>query len=96
MEVFETIRRIVNSCTRRSELIKHAERWLRSQRRTRAYGVSDLQTHWYYLRLSIKASLEAGVRSRDLPFAIAREYWQRKSHPSNPDVLFAEEERIVK
>ncbi len=95
MQVFETIRRIVKSCPRKWELIKHAERWLRAQRRTKSYSASDLQTNWYYLRLSIKSALEAGIRSRDLPFAITRDYWKRKYHPSNPDVLFAEEERIV-
>jgi hypothetical protein len=94
MQVFEAIRRIVQSCTRKSELVKHAERWLSAQRNTKSFGVADLQTNWYYLRASIKTALEAGIRSRDLPFAIAREYWKRKYHPSNADVLFADDERI--
>jgi len=95
MQVFETIRRIVQSCTRKSELLKHAERWLRAQRKTKSYGASELQTNWYYLRSSIKAAVEAGTRSRDLPFAITRQYWKRRYHPSNADVLFADDERIV-
>jgi hypothetical protein len=95
MQVFETIRRIVQSCARKPDLLRHAERWLRAQRRTKSFGTSELQTNWYYLRLAIKASLEASIRSRDLPFAITREYEKRRYHPSNPDVVFAEEERIV-
>jgi hypothetical protein len=95
IQVFETIRRIVQSCARKPDLLRHSERWLRAQRRTKSFGTSELQTNWYYLRLAIKASLEASTRSRDLPFAITREYEKRRYHPSNPDVLFAEEERIV-
>lgn len=95
MQVFETIRRIVQSCTRKSELVKHTERWLRAQRKTKSYGASDLQTNWYYLRSSIKTAVEAGTRSRDLPFAITRQYWKRRYQPSNADVLFADDERIV-
>ena len=95
IQVFETIRRIVESCARKPELLRHAERWLRAQRRTKSFGTSNLQENWYYLRLSIKSALEAGIRSRDLPFAITREYWKRRYHPTNPDMLFAEEERIV-
>ena len=96
MQVFETIRRIVQSCARKPDLLRHAERWLGAQRRTKSFGTSELQTNWYYLRLAIKAaSLDASIRYRDLPFAITREYEKRRYHPSNPDVLFAEEERIV-
>ena len=95
IQVFETIRQIVQSCARKPDLLRHAERWLRAQRKAKSFGTSELQTNWYYLRLAIKASLEAGIRSRDLPFAITREYEKRRYHPSNPEVVFAEEERIV-
>jgi hypothetical protein len=95
MQIFNTIRRIVESCTRKSELIKHAERWLKAQSGTKSYGVTELRKDFYYLRWSIKTVLEAGsVRRRDLPFAIAREYWKRKTTPSNVDLLFAEEEAL--
>jgi hypothetical protein len=95
MQEFNTILRIIQSCTRKLELVKHAEHWLKSHGPNQSYGISDLQEHWYYLRWSIKTVLDAGTRSRDLPFAITREYWRRKYHPSNVDRLFAEEERIV-
>ena len=95
IQVFETIRLIVQSCARKPNLLRHAERWLRAQRRAKSFGTSELQTNWYYLRLAIRVSLEADIRLRDLPFAITREYEKRRYHPSNPDVVFAEEERIV-
>jgi hypothetical protein len=96
MQVFNTIRRIVRSCKQRSELIEHAERWLRAQRSPNNFGTSELRANWYYLRWSIKTTLEASplVFSRDLPYAIAREYNRRRYHPSNTDLLFAEEESI--
>ncbi len=97
MQIFKTIESIVRSCVRKSDLVRHAEMWLRSQvgAKSKSYGVSELQKDWFYLRWSIKTVLEAHTRSRDLPYAIAKEYDRRKSHPSNVDVLFAEEERII-
>jgi hypothetical protein len=95
MQIFNTIRRIVQSCTRKSELIKHAERWLKAHSGTKSFGVLELRKDFYYLRWSIKTVLETGSRRRELPYAIAREYWKRKSTPSNVDLLFAEEESIV-
>jgi hypothetical protein len=97
MQVFKTIDRIVRLCVRRSDLVGHAERWLRVQKAKRSLGVSDLQEKWYYLRWSIKTALEMNPRvsTRNLPFAITREYWKRISRPSNVDLLFEEEERIV-
>jgi hypothetical protein len=96
MQVFDTIRRIVQSCTRRSELARHAERWLKTHK-DKSYGPSELRKDWYYLRWSIKTVLETSPRvpSRDLPYAIAREYRRRKYQPSNVDLLFAEEEGIA-
>lgn len=97
MQVFTTIERIVRSCVRRSDLVGHAERWLKAQKGRKSLGVSELQEKWYYLRWSIKTVLEVTprVQTRDLPFAIAREYWKRISRPSNVDLLFEEEERVV-
>ncbi len=97
IQVFNTIKRIVQSCPRKSGLIKHAEKYLRNPVRvgSNSYGVSELQQKWFYLRWSIKTVLETGMRTRDLPFAIAREYDKRKNHPSNVDLLFEGEERIV-
>jgi len=97
MQVFKTIDRIVRSCVRRSDLVGHAERWLRAQKAKNSLGVSELQEKWYYLRWCIKTVLEANPRvsTRELPFAITREYWKRIGRPSNVDLLFEEEERIV-
>jgi len=97
MQIFETVRRIVESGTRRSDLIKHTEQWLRARGNAKSFGVSELQKDWFYLRWALKTVLEANPRvaTRDLPFAIAKEYWQRKTQPSSLNTLFAEEERIV-
>jgi hypothetical protein len=98
MQIFKTIHRIVRSCVRRSDLVGHAERWLKSQKgKHKSLGTSVLREKWYYLRWSIKTVLEAEPRivSRDLPFAITREYWKRSMKASNVDRLFEEEERIA-
>jgi len=97
MQVFKTIDRIVRSNVRRSDLLAHAERWLRMQKDKSSLGVSVLREKWYYLRWAIKTVLEAEprVQTRVLQFAIAREYWKRVGRPSNVDQLFEEEERIV-
>jgi hypothetical protein len=97
MQIFNAIRLIVQSCTRKSELIKHAERWLRHPVgiSSKSYGVSELRKDWFYLRWSIKTVLEVGSRTRDLPYAIAREYWDRKAKATNVDRLLEEGERIV-
>jgi len=94
-QVFEIIRRIVASNTRRSELVRDAELWLRSRRSTESDGVSELQQYWYYLRRSIKTVLDEGTSRRQRPSAISKEYWRRKSNPSPVDLAFAEEERIL-
>jgi hypothetical protein len=97
MQLFNTIQGIVRSCTRRSDLSGHAERWLKAQKRSKSQGVSELREKWYYLRWSIKTVLDSTPRvpTRELPFAIAKEYWKRLNQPSNLDRLFEEEERIV-
>lgn len=97
IQIFKAIQRIVRSCVRRSDLIKHAETWLRDRKTKKSLGPAELRKKWYYLRWSLKTVLEAEPRvsSRSLPFAITREYWKRTSRPSNVDALFEEEERIV-
>jgi len=97
IQIFKAIERIVRSGVRRSDLIKHAETWLRDRKTKKSLGPTELRKKWYYLRWSIKTVLEAEPRvpSRSLPFAITREYWKRTSRPSNVDPLFEEEERIV-
>ena len=94
IQVFDTIRRIVESCTRKSLLTKHAEQWLRAQRGSKSYGVSELRKEFYYLRSAIETVLKTSPRRRELPSAIAREYRERKNHPSNIDLLFAEDEAL--
>lgn len=99
MQVFKTIDRIVKSNVRRSDLLKHAETWLKTQKKRdqKTLGISVLREKWYYLRWAIKSALEADPRipTRELPFVIAKEFWKRINRPSNVDLLFEEEERIV-
>jgi hypothetical protein len=95
-QIFQILRRIVQANTRRPDLIKDAERWLRSRRAAESSGVSELQLHWYYLRRSIKTALDQNTSRPQLPAAISREYWRRKSHPSAIDRAFAEEEQILR
>jgi hypothetical protein len=97
IQIFRTIERIVQSCVRRSDLAEQAEKYLRDKKTKKSLGVSELRKKWYYLRWSIKTVLDADPRvsTRNLPFAITREYWKRTTRPSNVDALFEEEERIV-
>lgn len=97
IQVFNAIRRIANSCPRRSELIGHAECWLKDRKNRKSLGADELRKKFYYFRWAIKTVLEAEERvmTRGLPFAITREYWKRVNQPSPVDQLFEEEERIV-
>jgi hypothetical protein len=97
IQIFKTIRRIVQSCPRKSELVQHAQQWLEHPVHVsqKSYGVSELRKDWYYLRSSIKAALEAGTRTRALPYAIAREYEERKAKANNVDRLLEEGHRIA-
>jgi hypothetical protein len=97
IQIFRTIERIVRSCFRRSDLAGHAEMWLRDKKTKQSLGATVLRSKWYYLRWSIKTVLDADPRvsTRNLPFAITREYWKRTKQPSNVDALFEEGERIV-
>jgi len=97
IQIFRTIERIVRSCVRRSDLMEHAEKWLRDKKTQKSHGATVLRNKWYYLRWSIKTVLDADPRvsTRNLPFAITREYWKRIKQPSNVDVLFEEGERLV-
>lgn len=96
IQIFRTIERIVQSCVRRSDLAGHAEKYLRDKKTKKSLGASVLRNKWYYLRWSIKTVLDADPRvsTRDLPFAITREYWKRIKQPSNVAALFEEGERI--
>jgi hypothetical protein len=93
-QVFETIRRIASSNTKKSELVRDAELWLRGRRPTESDGIAELREHWYYLRRSINALVDEKMLRRKLPFAITKEYWRRKANPSPVDLAFAEDERI--
>ena len=97
MQIFKGIRRIVDSCPRRSDLIGHAQRWLSNKKNRKSLGAEELGKKFYYLRWAIKTVLEAEnhVTTRQLPFAITREYWNRIKESSSVDQLFEEEERIV-
>ena len=97
IQIFKTIERIVRSCVRRSDLAGHAEKYLRDKTTKKSLGATVLRNKWYYLRWSIKTVLDADPRvpTRNLPFAITREYWKRIKQPSNVDVLFEEGERLV-
>ena len=94
-QVFEIIRRIVASNTRRLEFVRDAELWLRDRRSSESAGMADLHKNWYYLRRSIQTELDKGTSRRNLPSAISIEYWKRKSTPSAVDLAFAEDEIIV-
>jgi hypothetical protein len=96
IQVFNTIKRIIDSCTRKSQLAKHAERWLKTQKAAKSLGVSELRKEFYYLQSAIKTVLETKPqpRRRELPYAIAREYREHKNHASDVDKLFAEDEAL--
>lgn len=97
IQIFTAIRRIADSCPRRSELISHSQQWLRDKKNRKSLGAEELRKKFYYLRWAIKAVLETKTRvtSKELPFVIAREYWDRIKHISNVDLLFEEEDQIV-
>jgi hypothetical protein len=97
IQVFNSIQRIVRSCVRRSQLAEHAELWLRRDTvvASEAYGVSELRNDWSYFRRAIKNVLEAKVRSRDLHFTVAQEYWKRKENASPVERLLAEDDRVI-
>ncbi len=97
IQILNSIRRIVRTCTRKSEMVKHAEHSLRHAPivKSEAYGVSELRKDWFYLQWAIRTALEAKVRTRDLPFAITQEYWKRKDTVSAVDRFLAEGESIV-
>ena len=94
-EIFEIIQRIVNSNTRRSQLVSHAERYLRKARSNEWDGIAELRKNWYYLNRAIRTCLDQPTRSPKLPYVIATEYWKRKNHPDAVDAAFDMEESIV-
>jgi hypothetical protein len=99
-QTFKIIYRIVNSCIRRSELIRYAEQWLRSKGVSgrwnwSKHAVSELQRNWYYVRRSIQTVLKTKPRARALPYMITSEYLRKTARRTAVDMLFEEEERIV-
>ncbi len=97
IQIFNSILRTVRSCVRRSQLVKHAEHWLKHAPvvPSESYGVSALRDNWFYLRWAIRSTLEAKVRTRDLSFSIAQEYWKRKENASPVERLLAQDESII-
>jgi hypothetical protein len=96
IQVFNAIKRIIDSCTRKSHLAKHAEQWLKTQKASKSVGVLELRKEFYYLQSAIKTVLETKPqpRRRELPYAIAREYREHKNHASDVDRLFAGDEAL--
>jgi hypothetical protein len=97
IQIFNSILRIVRSSVRKSQLVRHAEHWLKhgSVVASESYGVSALREDWFYLRWAIKTTLEAKVPSRDLPFVITQEYWKRKENASPVERLLAQDDSII-
>jgi len=94
-QTFKIFRRIVDSRPRRGELVEHMEQWLRSHPESESHAIAELRKNWYYLRRAVQQVLKTKQLSRELPYAILREYLKRKSQPSAADLLFEEEERIT-
>jgi hypothetical protein len=94
MQEFNAIRQVVQTRSRKSQLVKHAEQWLVSNGKTKSHTVAELRKNWYYLQKAIKAALEARTRRRDLPYVITKDYRDRQARATNVDRLFAEEEAL--
>jgi hypothetical protein len=94
-QMFNIIRRIVNSCPPRSELVGHAEQWLRSKRSPDPHAISQLRQNWYYLRGAIESVLKSKPHPRALPYLLSAEYSRKTTVRTAVDLLFEEEERIV-
>lgn len=94
-QMFKIIVRIVNCCPSRTELVRHAEQWLRSKRSSDPHVISQLRQNWYYLRRSIEAVLKSKPQPKTLPYLISAEYLRKSSRRTAADLLFEEEEQIV-
>ncbi len=94
-EIFEIVTRIVNSNTRRSALVTHAEKFLRETRSNGWDGVAELRKTWYYFSRAIRTALDEKIPRGRLPDFIASEYWKRKNNPGPVDSAFDMEESIV-
>src|SRR5437867_590629 len=66
-----------------------AEQWLKAQRGSKSFGVTELKKDFYYLRSAIETVLKSNPRGRDLPYAIAKEYRERKSPRITEDLMSA-------
>jgi hypothetical protein len=93
-QVFNNIRRMVDSCPSRTELVGHAEQWLRSKRSSDPYAISQLRQNWYYLRRAIESVLKSKPPQRALPYLLSSEYLRKTTVRTAVDLLFEEEERI--
>jgi hypothetical protein len=95
-QTFKTVDRIIKSCSERTEMINHAERWLRNRPQgTKFNAVRDLQWGWYYLKRSMQTALAARAHPKALPFLITRLYFEKSESPSAVDSILEYRERII-
>ena len=94
-QMFNIIRRTVNSCPPRPQLVGYAEQRLRSKTSSDPHAILELRQNWYYLRRAIEAVLKSKPHPRALPYLIFAEYLRKTMVRTAADLLFEEEERIV-
>ena len=94
-EVFRAIRRIVDSWSFGTDLIRHARRRLESRRPSASRAIMELQEKWYYVQPSIKLALKKRCSMEEMPFKITREYYRSKIKATSVDRLLEQAERIV-
>lgn len=94
-QVFLIVRRIFNSRRRGITLTQHAEAWLRAKHPADSYPIVELRRNWYYLQRSIMTALKSKPLPQAIPYRITTEYFRRTASPSNVDLVFEEDERIV-
>ncbi len=94
-QMFNIIRRIVDSQPARADLTTYARGWLGSKRSSSPNAITQLRQDWYFLRRAIESVLRSNPRAKALSYRIFAEYLRRSSARTAADLLFEEEERIV-
>ncbi len=87
-ETYLIFRRILNS-SKPEKLQANARRWIEHPDSKVSHVVLDLRRNWYYVSCAITSVLAEKVHSKQRPYAMLREYTNRKNNPSEIDRILA-------
>lgn len=94
-QIFQSIRRILNSRPSQTDLIRHVQENLRPKHTFESLAIAELRKNWHFLREALERVLDGSEVSREQRlFKATSEYFRLSLNPGPEVALIAESEAL--